>query len=605
MRTGRTRTVLGVRLSCHVVGVYLCGQLHVLDQRGVRGGTGDEQACFFKLLAVLIVHLVAVAVTLCNLGCAVGLSNLRAGNEVCLVQAQAHGAAQVACTFDELLLLFDGCDDRYGGFRVELGGGCFAQAQYVACVLDDHGLQAEADAQGRNLVLACVLEGTDLAIQAADAEAAGHEDCVHVAQLVVCIFVGCAQVGCNPLDVDLHVVCEAAGTQSLGDRQVCVGQVDVLTDQANVDLCCGAVHCVEQAVPLGEVRCGCLNAEVVEDVVVELLAVQSLGDVVDAGCVSAGDDCVAVHVACVTNLDTVRYGDLTLTAQDQTVRLDAQAAQCCDGVLGRLGLELAGGADEGHQGDVQEEDVLAANIAAYLACCLHKGQGLDIADGTTDFGDDDVGCIVNFRCVTHAGLDFVGNVRDDLDGVAEVFAAAFLCDNGGVDLTGGHVSGLVEVFVQEALVVSDVEVGFSTVVGDKDFTVLEGVHRTGVDVQVGVELLHGHREATCAKKLTEGRGRQALTERRCNAAGYENLAGYLVVRGRVQSVIFFIHHGIQAYHFLVCYPSRGFCRERILSGGFPSPICPYHHCKRSRGFIIPAAPCRSRCRNILRVSHIL
>ena len=215
------------------------------------------------------------------------------------------------------------------------------------------------------------------------------------------------------------------------------------------------------------------------------------------------------------------------------------------------------------------------------------------------------GGVVNFRCVTHAGLDFVGNVRDDLDGVAEVFAAAFLCDDGGVDLAGGHVSGLVEVFVQEALVVSDVEVGFSTVVGDKDFTVLEGVHRTGVDVQVGVELLHGHREATCAKKLTEGRGRQALTERRCNAAGHENLAGYLVVRGRVQSVIFFIHHGIQAYHFLVCYPSRGFCRERILSGGFPSPICPYHHCKRSWGFIIPAAPCRSRCRSIHRVSHIL
>ena len=84
-----------------------------------------------------------------------------------------------------------------------------------------------------------VLEGADLAVQAADAEAAGHEDCVHVAQLVVCIFVGCTQVGCNPLDVDLHVVCEAASAQSLGDRQVCVGQVDVLTDQANVDLCCG------------------------------------------------------------------------------------------------------------------------------------------------------------------------------------------------------------------------------------------------------------------------------------------------------------------------------------------------------------------------------
>ena len=156
---------------------------------------------------------------------------------------------------------------------------------------------------------------------------------------------------------------------------------------------------------------------------------------------------------------------------------------------------------------MQEEDVLASDIAAHLACSFHEGQGFNIANGAADFGNDDVGGVVDFRCVTHAGLDFVGDVRNHLDGVAEVFAAALLRDNGGVNLTGGHVSGLVEVLVQETLVVSDVQVGFCTVVGDKDFTVLEGVHRTGVDVQVGVELLHGHREAARAKKLTEGRGR--------------------------------------------------------------------------------------------------
>ena len=75
------------------------------------------------------------------------------------------------------------------------------------------------------------------------------------------------------------------------------------------------------------------------------------------------------------DLGAVRCGNLALTAQNQAVGLNTQAAQCCDGVLGRLGLELAGGADEGHQGDVQEEDILAANIAAYLTCCFHEGQG--------------------------------------------------------------------------------------------------------------------------------------------------------------------------------------------------------------------------------------
>ena len=393
-------------------------------------------------------------------------------------------------------------------------------------------------------MLACVLEGTNLAVQAADAEAAGHQDGVHITELVICILVGCAQVSGNPLDVDLHVVGKAAGTQSLRDREVCIGQVDVLTDQGHVHLCGGAVHCVEQAVPLGEVGLGCLNAEVVEDVVVELLAVQGLGNVVDAGGIGAGNHGVGVYVAGVTNLGTVRCGNLALTAQNQAVGLNTQAAQCCNGVLGGLGLQFTRGADVGNQRNMQEEDVLTSDVAANLTCCFHEGQGLDIANGATDFGNDDVGGVVDFRCVTHAGLNLVGDVRNHLDGVAEVLAAAFLRDNGGVNLTGGHVSGLVEILVQETLVVSNVQVGFRTVVGDKDFTVLEGVHRTGVDVQVGVELLHGHGEATRAKKLTEGRGRQALTERRCNTAGHENLAGYLVVRGRVLSVIFFIHHGI-------------------------------------------------------------
>ena len=89
---------------------------------------------------------------------------------------------------------------------------------------------------------------------------------------------------------------------------------------------------------------------------------------------------------------------------------------------GSAGLRaLAGGADEGHQGErCRKKTFLRPTSRAYLACCLHEGRGLDIADGTTDFVMMMSGAF-QFRCVTHTGLDFVGNVRDDLDGVAEVF----------------------------------------------------------------------------------------------------------------------------------------------------------------------------------------
>ena len=111
-------------------------------------------------------------------------------------------------------------------------------------------------------------------------------------------------------------------------------------------------------------------------------------------------------------------------------------------------------------------------------------------------------------------LDLVGDVRDHLDRVAEVVAAALLGDHAGVDLAGRDVGDLAEVGVEEPLVVADVEVGLGAVVGDEDLAVLERVHRAGVDVEVGVELLHGHAEPARAQQPAEAGGREALARAR-------------------------------------------------------------------------------------------
>ena len=95
----------------------------------------------------------------------------------------------------------------------------------------------------------------------------------------------------------------------------------------------------------------------------------------------------------------------------------------------------------------------------------------------------------------------------------------------GVDLAGGDVRRAVQVGVEEPLVVADVEVGLGAVVGDEDLAVLERVHRAGVDVEVGVELLHRDAQAAGAQQVAEARGGQALAERGGDAAGDEDVLG--------------------------------------------------------------------------------
>ena len=177
---------------------------------------------------------------------------------------------------------------------------------------------------------------------------------------------------------------------------------------------------------------------------------------------------------------------------------------------------------------MQEEDVLPAEVVTNLPRRLEKGLRLDIADGAADFGDDDVGPVAVGVRLGHrqdAALDLVGDVRDDLDGVAEVFAAALLGDDRRIDLSGRDIRRAGQIAVEEALVVTDVEVGLGAVLGDEDLAVLERVHGAGVDVEVGVELLHRHLQPARGQQLSEAARGQSLAERRDDPAADEEVLG--------------------------------------------------------------------------------
>ena len=91
---------------------------------------------------------------------------------------------------------------------------------------------------------------------------------------------------------------------------------------------------------------------------------------------------------------------------------------------------------------------------------------------------------------------------------------------------------------------ADVEIGFRAVFGYIDLTVLERVHRAGIDVDVGVELLLEDLDATGAQQTTEGGGGQAFAEGRDDATGDENMLGDVLLRIAMCSS----NHGTPTYH---------------------------------------------------------
>src|SRR5215217_1459214 len=77
--------------------------------------------------------------------------------------------------------------------------------------------------------------------------------------------------------------------------------------------------------------------------------------------------------------------------------------------------------------------------------------------------------------------------------------------------------------VSEALVMAQVEIGFGAVVSDENFAVLKRRHRTGIDVDVWIELDERDAQAATLEQTSDRRRSQAFSQARNHTTSYEDV----------------------------------------------------------------------------------
>ena len=137
-----------------------------------------------------------------------------------------------------------------------------------------------------------------------------------------------------------------------------------------------------------------------------------------------------------------------------------------------------------------DDDAVAAEGPLQLAHGLDEGIALNVTHGAANLGDDKL-IVAGMAEGGDALLDFVGDMGNDLHGLAQEVATALLLDDILVDAARGDVVGLRGVDAGKALVVAEVEVGLGPVLSDVALAMFIGIQRAGVDVDVGVQLLVG------------------------------------------------------------------------------------------------------------------
>ncbi len=234
---------------------------------------------------------------------------------------------------------------------------------------------------------------------------------------------------------------------------------------------------------------------------------------------------VGVDVAEQRHLALERRRQRMLGAQHEDVGLETVLQQGLHRVLRGFGLQLARSGHVGDQRQVNQRRIPVTQRIAQLAHRLDERLRLDVAHRAADLGDDHV-VFLGLRQQLNAAFDLVGDVGNDLHGLAQVLALALLLDDALVDTARRDVVGLRRGLVREALVVPQVEVRLGAVLGDVALAVLVGVERSGIYVDVGVEFLNGHRVTAGLQQAGDRSRNNTLAERRRHAARYEYVLGF-------------------------------------------------------------------------------
>jgi len=219
------------------------------------------------------------------------------------------------------------------------------------------------------------------------------------------------------------------------------------------------------------------KAEVLPNRVDKLLFLKKDRNMVGRCDVVDRDDLRSVHGAHVRNLLNSAILERPLAATGDQVRVKTSTSNVADGSLRRLGLLLA--VDHGHIGHMNLDEVSLARASLELTDSVNEGRALDISHCTTQLDDTHIGLgpgLVN-RDLGNAldpFLDGVGDVRYDLNRLAEIVADTLSLDDRLVNLARRDVVIACEGCEEVALVVAEIEIHFAAVIRHVDLAVSRG-----------------------------------------------------------------------------------------------------------------------------------
>ena len=202
-------------------------------------------------------------------------------------------------------------------------------------------------------------------------------------------------------------------------------------------------------------------------------------------------------------------GQRMFGAAQQNIRLDPHRLQFLDRMLGGFGFQLTRRSDVGQQCDMEKTGQLAAKFIAKLANGLKKGQGFDVTNGAADLAEDEI-LIIVIRFDKF--LDRIGDMRDHLNGGAEIITTAFLGQNIGIDAACRDIVRPFGMYTSETFIMAKIKIRLSAVISDEHLAMLGRRHGAGINIEIGIEFAQPHLVTTRLQERRQCGSTKTFTE---------------------------------------------------------------------------------------------
>ena len=126
---------------------------------------------------------------------------------------------------------------------------------------------------------------------------------------------------------------------------------------------------------------------------------------------------------------------------------------------------------------------------------------------------------------------------NDLYGLAQIVAAAFLFQHCRIDPTGTDRIGVARRHTGKPFVMAQIQIGLGAVIRDKDLPVFKRAHRARIDIEIGVKFAQTHRKTAGLQQGTKGGRGQALAKRRDHTTGDKNKARHERISPREMRIV--------------------------------------------------------------------